>query len=1406
MASQEEFQKKVLESLKKNLMAVDLSDQPEEEIVEVANTQTFQAESYDFTAFGAPQSAGPTSGGNKDIVILPGAGGTQANSASQINFYWNSPSIPDTTGIGQSIRATLFNYATSATNPVLAIGGWNGTTNYLPSATYAGGSGTTAKIWFDPFLGRIETDYLGFNSGVADTNVAGVLFYDSSQSVFKGGVGSGVGKTIAFLDNIPAANSFFYWSDGTNIAQPDAAMDTFTFVAGTGITLLVNASGDSASFGATNVPNASLTNSTTTLGSSTLTLGGTALTVTGLNALTSTNITVSGSTASTTSTTGALLVTGGVGIGGSLSVGNSILLDSGYGSVTTTQFAAIFAKAIGSNATSLMQVKGNDGTVGMGMKAQTGTNSLIYSYGQIDFRVNSTIRDNDTPSGGNTFLTLSTVGVLTASGTTASTGFSTGAVVVTGGVGIGGSLWTSSANLSSISGVTLYNGTITGALSGNATTSTTSGSAGTSVTAGSAGTSVTAGSAGTAVNAGSAGTSVTAGSAGTAVNAGAAGTAVNAGSAGTAVNAGAAGKWLASRSVSFATGDVTGSFSIDGTANVSNVVLTIGADSVALGTDTTGAYASEITTSGSGISATPAVGADGTAYTIYSNATPTNTNSTLVFRDAAGLFAAAGATFGSLQIDLVDRTVYSSSGNLILDSSGGTVNVNDNLTIAGDLTVQGTTITVDSTVSTIVDPIITIGGSIGGTNPGTDDNKDRGIEFKYFSGTAKTGFFGFDDSTGFFTFIPDGTNASEVFSGTVGVIDATRITGSASSWTNARTVTFATGDVTGSFSIDGSANVSNVALTIAADSVALGTDTTGNYVSNVQASGSGISIIGTAAENATFTVNSNATSSNTNSTIVLRDGSGNFSAGTITANLTGTATSAQVINTTTDTSNTLYLLGSRSSTGFAGTAVFVDSNISALGNTISAITFSGNATTSTSAGTAGTATNAGSAGTSVTAGSAGTSVTAGLAVSSTNAGLAVSSTNAGLAVSSTNAGLAVSSTNAGLAVSSTNAGLAVSSTNAGLAVSSTNAGLAVSSTNAGLAVSSTNAGLAVSSTNTANTNIVLDTTSTIYMTGSRSNASIGSTPVYVLSGVSALGNTVTATTFSGNATTATTSGAAGQWIAPITFSLGGDLSGSVSFTGSGNTTLTATIGANSVALGTDTTGDYVGNVLAGSGIATTGATTGEGTVHTLSIKNAASLTNNTVPKWTTSSTQFADSAIVDDGTTVAVSRATTVTSSALTNGTYLTITTAAGDDNSTSDFFIKGLNSSATSKFSVDANGNLRATTKSFDIEHPTKPGMRLVYGVLEGPEHGVYHRGTVEGKGKIVVELPEYWHLLAGSNYSIQLTSWGNYNTHIVEKTENNFTIQLTGDPLTRLWKTIKVDYIIHGSRLDAPLVIEQK
>ena len=102
---------------------------------------------------------------------------------------------------------------------------------------------------------------------------------------------------------------------------------------------------------------------------------------------------------------------------------------------------------------------------------------------------------------------------------------------------------------------------------------------------------------------------------------------------------------------------------------------------------------------------------------------------------------------------------------LAIDSSGN-VTASQNLTVTGDLTVNGTTTTVNSTTVTIDDPIFTLGGD---TAPGSDDNKDRGIEFRYHTGSAaKVGFFGFDDSTSKFTFIADATNSSEVFSGSAG--------------------------------------------------------------------------------------------------------------------------------------------------------------------------------------------------------------------------------------------------------------------------------------------------------------------------------------------------------------------------------------------------------------------------------------------------------------------------------------------------------------------------------------------------------------------------------------------------------------------------------------------------------------
>ena len=104
-----------------------------------------------------------------------------------------------------------------------------------------------------------------------------------------------------------------------------------------------------------------------------------------------------------------------------------------------------------------------------------------------------------------------------------------------------------------------------------------------------------------------------------------------------------------------------------------------------------------------------------------------------------------------------------------------------------------------------------------------------------------------------------------------------------------------TGDVTGSATMTNLDNVS-IATTIAANSVALGTDTTGNYVAAGATSGNGISG-SVSSEGGTFTVTSNATNANTGSTIVFRDASGNFSAGTITATLTGNASTATALAT-----------------------------------------------------------------------------------------------------------------------------------------------------------------------------------------------------------------------------------------------------------------------------------------------------------------------------------------------------------------------------------------------------------------------------------------------------------------------------------------------------------------------------
>jgi hypothetical protein len=92
----------------------------------------------------------------------------------------------------------------------------------------------------------------------------------------------------------------------------------------------------------------------------------------------------------------------------------------------------------------------------------------------------------------------------------------------------------------------------------------------------------------------------------------------------------------------------------------------------------------------------------------------------------------AGVTAGNITVGVSnDNTITTSTGNLTIDSAGGTVAVNDNLTIAGDLTVSGTTTTVDSTTVNIGDNIIVLNAA--GTVA------DGGVQVIDTTGTAGTG-------------------------------------------------------------------------------------------------------------------------------------------------------------------------------------------------------------------------------------------------------------------------------------------------------------------------------------------------------------------------------------------------------------------------------------------------------------------------------------------------------------------------------------------------------------------------------------------------------------------------------------------------------------------------------------------
>ena len=148
------------------------------------------------------------------------------------------------------------------------------------------------------------------------------------------------------------------------------------------------------------------------------------------------------------------------------------------------------------------------------------------------------------------------------------------------------------------------------------------------------------------------------------------------------------------------------------------------------------------------------------------------------------------------------------SPNLVSDGINTTL-TSQNVIVNGNFTVNGTTTTANSTVVTIQDPVINLGGTSVYTS---SDFMDRGVSFRYFNGVSKIGFFGRSNSTGCLTYIPDAIESGNVYSGTPGCVTFGLITGTNLNLQNGA-ITNTSNITSTNLTVTGTSSINNLSIT-----------------------------------------------------------------------------------------------------------------------------------------------------------------------------------------------------------------------------------------------------------------------------------------------------------------------------------------------------------------------------------------------------------------------------------------------------------------------------------------------------------------------------------------------------------------------------------------------------------------
>jgi hypothetical protein len=176
--------------------------------------------------------------------------------------------------------------------------------------------------------------------------------------------------------------------------------------------------------------------------------------------------------------------------------------------------------------------------------------------------------------------------------------------------------------------------------------------------------------------------------------------------------------------------------------------LSIADNSIALGTKTTGNYVATIT-GGTGVASTAATSGEATTHTLsIGQAVGTADNVTF-----------AGVTANSIKVGVTDANeIDTTSGGLTIDSASGTVTVDDNLIVTGNLTVSGTTTSINTETLTVDDNIVVLNNNVTG-----EPSENAGIEVE--RGSSTNVLIRWNETSDKWEFTNDGSTYNELGSG-----------------------------------------------------------------------------------------------------------------------------------------------------------------------------------------------------------------------------------------------------------------------------------------------------------------------------------------------------------------------------------------------------------------------------------------------------------------------------------------------------------------------------------------------------------------------------------------------------------------------------------------------------------------